>query len=294
MATTHNVRGRTPVTAPPAQPPRYGLIAAAPELGGPLAEWANGFRFLPEQCAGGGREAITCLGDTSLIEPDENPDEVTGDPFVVWAGDECRTVGYQSRNLEGRARRLLAAIESYEIANELWTGTLRDSTTAGTYPMSNRALADVAADTLTDGPTAEVAALGCIEYGLGVALRGARGMVHTSTQVLTHLAAEGAIHRDANLWLTPTGNLVVADAGYDGSGPNGELAGASQWIYGTEMIALRLGPVEVVPADIGQALDRSVDRLRYLAQRVVAYMWPACCHLAAEVDVGVCLTGGLS
>lgn len=287
-------RGRTPVSTIAAQPPRYGLLVAAPVVDGPLAEWANGFEWLPEQCAGGGREAISCLGDTELIEPDPNPAARISDPFLIWAGDECRAGGYQSRDLDARARRLLAAIESYEIANELWTGSLRDSTTGGLYPMENRALADIGADTLTNGATAEVTALACLEQGLAVANRGARGMIHVTVQVLTHLAAEGVIYRDGNLWLTPVGNLVVADAGYDGSGPNGEMAGASQWGYATEMIGVRRSAVEVVPGDIGQALDRSVNRLRYLAQRVAATQWSGCVHLAAEFDVGVCLTGGLS
>lgn len=294
MATQHGVRGRTPVTAPPAQAPRYGLLVAAPVVQGPLAEWANGFQFLPEQCSGGGRAAITCLGDTEMVEPDSNPDDAVGDPFLIWAGDECRTVGYASRNLEARARRMLEAIQSYEVANELWTGSLRDSTSAGTYPMDNLVLTDATSDTLTDGPTSEVAALGCLEYALGVSTRGARGMVHMTTQLLTHLVAEGVVVRDGNLWVTPTGNIVVADAGYDGSGPGGVLATTSQWMYGTEMIQLRLAAVEIAQGDIGQALDRSVDRLAYTAQRLVAYQWSGCAHAAVEVDVGVCLTDGVS
>lgn len=294
MATTHGVRDRKPVSAPPAQAPRYSLMAVAPTIDSPVLDWATGFRFLPENCAGGGRVAISCLGDTEMIEPDENPPEEIGDPFLLWAGDECRVGGYQSRDLDARARRLLGAIQSYELANELWTGTLRDATADGDYPMDNRALTDMGSDSLTSGAASPVDALGCIEAGLGVATRGARGMVHVSPQVLAALVAATVVIRDGNLWVTPMGNVVVADAGYDGSGPNGELPGASQWMYGTEMIQLRLATIEVVPADIGTALDRSIDRLRYLAQRLVAYQWPGCAHVAAEVDVSACLTGGAS
>lgn len=294
MATTHGVRPRSPITPVPAQPPRYGLLVAAPIIDGPLREWAEGFEWLPENCAGGGREAITCLGDTALIEPDANPASTTGDPFVVWAGDECRTSGWQSRNIEARARRLLGAIESYEIANELWTGALRDSVVAGSYPMANPALTDATSDTVTNGPTSEVEALACLEYGYGVAARGAQGMVHMTTQALVHLATNGTVRRDGGLWVTPMGNIVVADAGYDGSGPGGVAAGASQWMYATEIVQVRLGTVEIVPGDIAQALDRSVNRLRYLAQRLVAVQASFCAHLAAEVDLSVCLVGGVS
>lgn len=282
---------RNAIVAPPAQPPRYGLIAAAPVVEDAEWRWGEGFTFDPEACAPGGREAIDCGSFADALDPVRGPANVDGDPFVVWAGDECSTFGYGARDWQGRARRALAAIESFELANELWTGDLRDAET-----LSNVALTDLTSDRLTAAAVSPQDALGMIEQALGVCGKGRRGMVHVSPQVLTELVGGGGgpVTQQGGVYLTPMGHLVVADAGYDGSGPGGAAAGSTQFIYGTSMVSLRLGPVEVVGGPNSMGVDVSNNRMTTLAFRPVAYVWDECCHVAAEVDVAVPAIGGAS
>lgn len=285
---------RTPVTAPQARPPGYGLIAAAPVVEDGDLRWAGGWEFLPEGCGIGGRDSIACEGNVGAMTPERGPGVVQGDPLWVWAGDTCSTFGSMGRDWQGRARRQLAAIESYELANELWEGTV---TTADS--LANRFLAGPGADsdTVTNGPTDLVRALGCVEQGLAEALHGAQGMVHVTPQLLLHLVAAQVVQRQGNLWTTPTGHIVVADAGYTGAGPAsvGPTA-SSQWVYGTPIIQVRLGPVMVIPGDrLAEAMDRQVNTVVVLAGRLAGFQWASeCAHIAAEVDEGVCLVGGAS
>lgn len=282
------------IPAPVATPPRYGLIAVAPTQDTPDGRWTAGFAFTPEQCGQGGRAAINCGGSTDVLDPDGNPTPVEGDAFVVWAGDACSTFGLDARDYQGRARRQLAAIESYELANELWTGSLRDDTNAATPDtMTNVALVDTSSDTVTNGAVSPLDALGCLEQGLGSTIRGQRGMIHVTPQMLVQLVGSGAVQWQGGVWVTPMQNLVVADAGYDGSGPNSP-AGATTWAYATSMIYVRLGPVEVIPGEQAEAVDRALNDIRYLAERPVAYVWDHCAHLAAEVDLPTCFPGGWS
>lgn len=280
---------RTPVTAPPAQPPRYGLVPAAPTVEDGDLRWTGGLIFDPEQCGVGGAVAMECAGSVgTAIDPARSPANVEADPFAVWAGDECSTIGFAARDWEGRARRQLLATESFQVASELWTGTLRDS--AG---LVNRALVDADSDTVTDGPTSVTGAIACLEYALGRALQGRRGMIHVTTQLLTYMQALRLVEVAGGLVTTALGTVVVADAGYDGSGPGGDPAGASQWAYATSMLQLRLGPVEVIGDEVSQ-IDRSVNTRSVVAVRPVAVQWDECAHIAAEVDLAVCLIGGAS
>lgn len=290
---------RAVVQAPTPRPPVYGLLAAAPTVEDPDLRWAGGWEFQPEGCGIGGRDSIACAGNTGLMEPERGPAMVSGDPFLVWGGDACSTMGSATRDWQGRARRQLQLIESYEVASELWDGTITQADS-----LDNRYLAGpgVDSDTVTDGPSSPSIALACVEGALAVALRGQQGMVHVTPQLLTTLVAQQLVARQGNVWVTPNGHVVVADAGYSGDGPDGGAATtAYQWVYGTPIIQVRLGPVDIVPGSLDNArglaaaMNRGVNDIVVLANRLAGLQWTSeCAHVAAQVNVGICLPGGAS
>lgn len=293
---------RANVAAPPARAPQYGLIAAAAIIQGGsvddptmLAGWA----FTPEGCGNSGKLPINCQGNTDEMDTGiDNGDVIEGDPIWIYAEDRCSSMGSRNRDWMGRARRQLTAVESYELADELWNGTVSSSTTPD---LANRWLAGDASlsDTLTTSAVTPLAALGCITEGLAFTLRGQQGMVHVTPQLLQHLATDNIVTRQGNLWVTAMGHIVVADAGYSGDGPNGAVAGSTQWMYGTSMVRVRLGPVDVIPgsldgaANLAQALDYPVNTIAVFAGRLAGYQWDThCAHLAAEVALATCAVGG--
>jgi hypothetical protein len=283
---------RTNIEAPPARPPAYGLIAAATALDSADFDWTvEGFQFVPEGCGDGGIAGIDCNGgSTGTIDPDFTPTTIEGDPVYLWAGDNCRTTfGYLGWDRAGRARRQLAATESFRLAAELWDGAVGAS-----LSHDNRHLIDSASDTITNGPESLRFALACLDGYVGVPSDGQRGMLHMTPQLLAHAAHMELVERQGNLWVTPMGNVVVADYGYSGNGPGGDPAGDSQWVYATSTIRLLLGPVEVVGADPVEGVDRSTNTWKVFAGRAASWQWDECVHLAAEVDIARCLVGGAS
>lgn len=278
---------RNPVAAPPAQPPLYGLIAAAPIVDDADMRWVAGVSFSPEACGSSGRDSIAFCGPGSALEIPDAPGIVDADPFLVWAGDKCGMRGYGSRDFAGRARRQLEATQSYQVANELWTGTVRTADS-----LVNRALVDSESDLLTAGAMPAPVALGMVEQALAVCGQGRRGMVHVTGQVLMELVGAQVVIRSGQVWTTPLGTIVVADAGYDGSAPGGTPAGATQFMYGTSMLRVRLGPVEVIPSDLREAVDTATNTTRVYALRPALIEWDECCHVAAEVDTAVPVIGG--
>lgn len=289
--------GATPIAAVPAQPPRYGLIAAAPVNPPGVAElrWQTGVKWEPEQCGESSRFAVGCLGESVELVPADQAPFAGAEPFGIAASDECSPFGFGARDFGGRARRQLEATQSFEIANEFWTGSL--SASAG---LSNRSLVDSASDTLSNGPMAELAAFACLEQGLAVCGRGRRGMIHVTPEFLVNLVTNSTVRIEGGVFVSPLGNIVVADAGYDGSGPGGSAAGASQWAYATGMVAVLLSPPVLSPPNLStaqawaEATDRAVNTVTVWAQKVAAVLWDECCHLAVEVDLPACLMGGAS
>lgn len=276
----------------PATPPRYSLLQVAPEVPAvdPPERWQDGWVFNPEGCGTSGRVALNCRGGTGeMTDGAENPGDVTGTPFVVWAWDQCSMLGFQARDFEGRARRQLLATESYQVANELWTGSLRDSIAPTAKQLENAALVDADADVVTDGAVSPGAALAEVVGALSSCGMGTRGMVHVTPKMLVALAAADVIYQSGGVWVTPMEHIVVADAGYPGTGPDGATG---EWIYGTSMIYTRRSDV-LVPATFEQSVDRSVNTVTLYAQRLAGFMWDGCCHVAAEVNPTAGFGGGV-
>ena len=282
---------RAPVDAPPRRAARYNLLSAVEVVNDTTLTY-EGWEFAPELCAGGGRLAPACAGNTAEITADTNPSIVEGDVFYVWASDRCSTFQFRTRDFAGRARRQLEAVQSYEIANELWQGGL-----SLTQPSLNAA----GSDTVTLAAVGADVAVGLVEGALGRLTKGALGMIHMTPEVLAACVTAGVVYRDGNLWRSPSGHVIVADAGYTGSGPGNAVPGAGaagQWIYGTGPVQVRLGEVVVVPGDpqdttaMAQALDRSDNTVMIHAIRAATWVWDECGHVAALTNVPTPHVGG--
>lgn len=306
------------VATPPLVPPRVGLIAAV--AGSPFdivgdtepimvarpdgttvteqARWTNGFHYLPEACDSG-FVIDPCATTNKTIAP--NPAWVEFDPYGIWAGSRCSAMGWTHADYEGRATRLLAAVESHRIAHELWTG---DLAFASGWP--NAYLASPEAVVLSSGAMTPSNALACLEQALADCSQGQRGMIHCTPAAGTAFSELGnTIRNVSGQILTFMDTIIVPDAGYTGSGPAGQPAvGGSQWVYATGMVTVRRSSVTVLPdsleAAVGaarnrvmaQATLREQNTVEFRAERLAAATWNhACCHVAVEVNVPMCGIG---
>lgn len=277
---------RVPIPAPQAQPPGYGLLTVVPPITDGSLRWEMyGATWRPEQCAQGGRVAIDCGIAGDLL--DGNQGELgAAEPFVVYAEDRCSPFGFETLDWGGRARRQLLAIQSREVAEELWGGSL-DAGTGDTHWLNEAGTTEV-----TDAALPPVYALAALEVALASCTNGRRSLVHMAPDLLVLLVASQALRLAGTIWTTPMGNLVVADAGYDGSGPGGKDYAGSSWMYGTGQVDVYLSDVELNPGDPAQAqvlangaMNVRTNDVQVFAQRLAMVQWDPCCHVAAEADV---------
>lgn len=280
------------VDAVTARAPRSGLtlLAAAPTIDDPELRWIDGFKWAPELTTAGSAIGLECGGTDDRDPSDQPAIQEFPAPYLVWAADKCNTKGWQTRDPFGRARRALEAEQSFLVDRELWNAA------AAGVAAGNAHLAASTADLLTTSGVSVGVGITWIDSALTRALRNRQGMVHMRPEIQTIAAANELIWRDGLSWFTPNGHIVVADAGATGDGPRSTALGAvraangsRQYIYGTDVISTRLGPVETLPSSDGlvsEGIDRETNTLTVFAQRPAAVQWDRLAHIAVELAQG--------
>lgn len=270
---------RTSVPWIPATPPKLGLLSAVEPMR--ITErWQGGFAFEPEGCQAVGT-FDPCNSATKNLPLAQAIVEY--DPVLLVAGDRCSPWGFSARDWQGRARRLLEACQSKLLAAELWTGKLAKS--AG-FP--NKYLAHPNANTLTIVPVSPAEALSCLESALSDCGCSA-GVIHATPATVSAWAQANLVYREDGYLVTIMGTKVITDAGYDGSGPDGQPAVTGRvWAYGTDAVGIFLDEIKVYPSNFAEALNREKNLIEFRAERLAAATWGGCCHVAVEIDINLC------
>lgn len=263
--------------------PSTGLLVSASEVqageGEPGDAWAHGFRWRPNRSFRSGW-FDPC---DEFDEPDEQPDRslVHVRPVGYFVEDECGMTPPGPN--EADVRDYAEAVASYKVAHELWTG---EATLAHTYDIgtedgfTNARLAAPTAETIGTGMNVRTA-IGALEQQARAASGGMQVMIHVP---ISAVAALDGLRRVGNLLLTQTDGVVVADAGYPGTGPAGEAAtDTTMWAYATGPVGYRLGPVSV--PSIIESMDRRTNRRLVRVDRLFAVAFDPAVHYAASITL---------
>jgi hypothetical protein len=278
-----------PVLAPPLAPSPVNLVAASRSNPDPAGvRWQQGISYTPEAGAELGTFGI-CPAD---VAPDLSaipglPDQVDWLPYAVWAAIECRTVGIESIDWQGRLDRAYAVALPKALEHELWTGELAQ---AGAPDYPNIWLASPRADDVTPagGPVSVKAAIGHLEQALADCGLGARGMIHMAAVATPHYT--GA-RREGNLLLTPRDTILLPGTGYPGTGPTGAPAAAgTTWLYATGRTDVRYTDAQypVRPDQTGWlalATRAGENRVRLYALGEAVASWDGICHFAINATL---------
>jgi hypothetical protein len=267
------------VTAPaaPAQN-AVNLLASAEQPDSGSSDWMNGITWAGEACP-------DWQGFNPCAELDEAPPEgTTGAVYVMPVGYR---VGYECSTLSGaldvdRARRQAERIASFVVARELWTGALSaldpyDLPMGGATDQVNPHLAQVDVANRLTTTTDPMAAVAELEAAAAEQTLGGPVFIHGSTAVIGQIGQN--LERTGNELRTKTGAVVIPDAGYPGTGPDGTGAG---WLYATGPVVVRLGAIssDTTPAT---TTDRTTNRRRAIAERLFAVAFDPCTLFAIQV-----------
>lgn len=240
--------------------------------------WMEGMAWRSELCP-------TFQGFNPCAVLDEGPDPGTDGlvyyvPVAYRVADECSLMS--GRFDEARVTRLANAVASFVVARELWTGELSamdpyDLPNGGLTGQVNPHLASPLAEVVTSPGGSIMASLAALEERTREITRGQQVFLHAELSLVNQVAP--SLRRVGNELRTPTDGVLIGDAGYPGTGPDGTGDG---WIYGTGPVAVRLGPVATVlnPRD---TVDRETNTRRVWGDRMFAVTFDPCAHTAMQV-----------
>lgn len=265
---------------PQLQPPRISLINSADLITPTTERWYQAFDLILEGCGTPGVYAV-CPPESHADKTFEGSGQTnTYHPYVIYGTDTCSTWPAQ-REFYDRAQRKLLANESKVLAEILWTGSYGgvDMTNGGT---TNLGFVQASTPITLAGTHETWEALAIMDQELGEC-SGGRSMIHVRPQVLADLLYHDAIRREGNVYLSPMDNIVVADAGYPGTGPSNQAIGATEWMFGTTgIVQVRRGAIIRLGEDnLASQVSRFTNDRLVVAERVAhVALDTSCCVLS--------------
>lgn len=258
MSTPVRSSPRATVDTPPIEVPEAGLVPLARRPSMPDERWLGGYTYRTEYptAARNRSQNTATVGDNVVVN--RGPELIDTIPVALTVLDEISAFHYNLEDLPKRAERILDAYTSRLLERELWMGEIADADDLPNRRFVSDDTVDVTPGTL---PSPQVG-ISVLMNALAEA-GGADGMIHMSryTAILTPDAWKN------EETLEKYGFVIVSGAGYPGTGPDGTGDG---WMYATSFVNVRLGPIEIVPEEINQAVRTSDNTIIYYAQRFAA------------------------
>lgn len=214
--------------------------------GYPRPRWAAGFTIKPAPCGGG--SSIDPCGNSGGESPSEPSNIGPIYPQPINAAVSCSLFGANS--FEARQQRLrdkVAAVASFQLEREFWTGTSAQAAGAS----SNQWLSKSGGARIINSGAGMglVTAFSELEQAIAEGSSWAIGMIHAQPRVVAAWYGLRLIEKVGNILVSPLGTIVVPGRGYTGDGPAAgtgdspaSLGGDASWAYATSLVQVRLGP----------------------------------------------------
>ncbi len=258
--------GLVNLQAPIPSPRSYSLLDAATLVVPTSNRWLGG-AWVGGYPVGPAHTHDPCSEGTNRVK--EMNDEM-GDSqnyrFSVYMDAFCTAqgVGPDATWLTDRLKLAFQVYEQTEVEQTFATG---GPGTLGPY------LGDLNMETLS-GPVGALRALELLETAIA---RNGTGIIHATPAITTAWAADSLVEHSRNQMTTVANNTpVVSGAGYIGAFPAGGSAPAAdqEWAFASGPIEIYRDPeIMLIPENYAEALDRSVNDLRYIAERPYLFNW---------------------
>lgn len=217
--------------------------------------WTGGVKFVPL----GVDEAENFDGGFGDVTKgfQEIPDTQFFYPIRIVAGEQCSAMSMGTDELLGRVMTRLDAFESLQLSTELYHGGSNDSAASCDLGVNHFITESTGLLIMADEVDAQTpsTALASLERGLQNILNGAVGTIHLTPGLLAVLDSNGLLQFYDGRYYTATGHVVIADAGFEGLGPDNDVPATAgvEWAYAT-------GPVYFAIADVPDVIDFEGER----------------------------------
>lgn len=276
MTTIMAPAGLVNLQAPVPSPRPFSLLDAATLVDPVNNRWLGG-GWIGGYPVGPAHTHDPCSTGTERVKETNDPmgTAITG-RFSVYMDAFCTAqgVGPDETWLTDRLKLAFQVYEQAAVERVLATGDGHG--TLGSY------LGDTNMEVLGSGAVDATRALELLETE--IALNGS-GIIHAAPATATAWASETLITPSRNQMRTTLGTPVAVGAGYIGVTPAGQGGpGADEeWAFASGPIEIyRDAEIKIFPENYSEALDRSMNDLRFLAERPYLFNWIA--RTAADDD----------
>lgn len=213
----------------------------------------------------------------------------SADPFQVLGSFDCSVGGrvrqYKAGEAFEIARQRLLNWEGFFVEQAFWTGIAANGGINPSLAFGNSTCGISVTDlTPGGGPIDPVGAIATLEDALTEIVPNG-GIIHVPYGLAAYLANFMLLDREGDRMYTPTGNSYVLGSGYPGSGPANVAATAgTTWIFATGPVGVWQSAISMVPNELSEAVDRSVNDVTVFAEKYFAVGF-SCAVLAINVDL---------
>lgn len=246
---------------------RYGLFNAATMVPTWDEKFGSGGIVFEDEFCGLPRGYDTACTDALATKTWDTQTQVTGTPFVVYAGIQCGSVGHTEAEFQAKALNRLKAGEQGAV-EQIFSRQLNGQSRGLANATPN---ATTITATTTTGNHLIADQIGALEESL-YSTYGLLGVLHVPFQYGERMQAEQLLIKDGSVWRTVLGT-AVSIGNYDGYSPAGVAPVAGHtWIYITGQTFVWRNPDPFVSSLEG-SLNRATNQVFILAEReyVVTY-----------------------
>jgi hypothetical protein len=247
---------------------RYGLFSVAEidESVDPHA-WLGGVQFITGNCGQAVGYAVDCAASLATKTFTNEASFEVANPFVVYAGRLCGSVGFTEAESQRLTFNKLKAFEQSVVEN-VFSRQLFGQTPGLSNNPAVTTVATIAGSNFAD-------AIGRLEAAF-YANYGYAGVIHAPFLAGMHMAEMHLLHSDAEfplpgnqrVWRTESGS-AVSIGNYAGNSPvDAAPAAGHQWIYMTPPVKIwRQSDAQVFVSPIEGSLNRATNQETWLAER---------------------------
>jgi hypothetical protein len=207
-----------------------------------------------------------CSTGTNRTKEDESEIPLARfDPFGAYLPIVCSALGLPD-GFEDRAEAALRATLSFAVEQSLSEGF--PGSTNPNFTDSDLVILPAAPGTAQTPETG----LALLEEAIGAT--GREGIIHATPAIASAWGFDKLETRDG--LRTANGTPVAVGGGYIGADPalgTSPIANDTGWAFATGPVEVRLSEFQMLPDDISEALDRSINEVVYRAERYVLATW---------------------
>lgn len=264
----------------------YGILSAIEPIQLTDPHWQTGLEWESDCSIEASSTLLPCPEPVAAKSTDGGLIFCTADTFTVYGTYKCSTGGRSISESQTISSNRLRRNKERAVEKIFWTGITPVGSVNPSLQNGNDSCEIVPVDlTPPSGALSPVGAIAALESNIVNCIPGACGVIHVNYGFLPYMARDNLLVEKGGKYYTPSGQLIIAGAGYPTSGPGNTPAPPGEtWIFATGPVAVYQSDIFYTPSNIdqAQAIDRSLNNATFFTEQTFAVIWE-CCIFAVRV-----------